>query len=117
MIYYHVEIVIFVLALALFSWFGKLPSVESITKFMQSLNTKGGNLFLLAGFTVLFSVISVRMFLYLIDLRVHKLLAPDDAYALQVVTWLTGGVSGGFIAALLKTMTGDTADTKPDVKP
>ncbi len=93
---------------------GRLPSLDSWVHFLESFNTKGGNLFLLSMFTLLFSTISIRSYLYIIDLSVHGQVQQDNTYALQMVQWVTGGLTIGFMGALLKTMTGDAPTVTRD---
>jgi hypothetical protein len=95
---------VFVLA-----WGEKMPSTEALVKFLDALNTKGGNLLLLSGFTGFFAIISVRTFLYIIDLSVNGKMNQDNTFALQAIAWVTGGLTTGFMGALLKTMTGDAS--------
>jgi len=91
-------------------WTNRFPSLETIVKMLEALNTKGGNLLLLSFFTGLFAIISIRTFLYIIDLSVNGKMNQDNTFALQAIAWVTGGLTTGFMGALLKTMTGDATN-------
>src|SRR5882757_1234764 len=102
-------------------WNDKMPSITSMMRLLAALNTKGGNLLMLSVFTSLFAIISIRTYLYIIDLSVNGKLNQDNTFALQAIAWVTGGLTTGFMGALLKTMTGDEAangrratDDKPE---
>jgi hypothetical protein len=101
-------------------WTNRFPSLDTVIKALEALNTKGGNLFLLSFFTAMFAIISIRTFLYIIDLSVNGKMNQDNTFALQAIAWVTGGLTTGFMGALLKTMTGDapvhreSSDIKPD---
>lgn len=99
------------------AWTNRLPSLETIVKLLEALNTKGGNLMLLSFFTGLFAIISIRTFLYIIDLSVNGKMPQDNTFALQAIAWVTGGLTTGFMGALLKTMTGDAPVHKEIVNP
>lgn len=106
---FHLEGLVALVLFFLLAWFKRLPNVEAMTKFMESLNTKGGNLLVLSFFTLVFGITSIRVFLYLLDLSVHHLIDTNNTYALQFIAWVTTSLTIGFIAALLKSMTGDAA--------
>ena len=107
---YSMEVVS-VFGMAVFSFLAykdKLPSIESITRFVDLLNSKGGNIIVLIFFSLVGAYATVRMFYYLTQLSVDGKLQQDNAYALMGLAFLTNQLTGAFIGALLKTMTGDT---------
>jgi len=97
---------------AVFWWSDKIPSIETISRFVEVLNTKGGNILILLFMSVIGAFATLRMFYYLTQLSVDGKLQQDNAYALMALAFLTNQLTGAFIGALLKTMTGDTP--KPD---
>lgn len=111
----HIEIEL-ILAFAAFLFFachGKLPSIDTITHWVELINTKGGNIFLLLLVTVAGAVSSIRLFYYLIGLSVDHKLEPKDVIAIMAITFITGTITGNFQGALLKTMNGDTTTDAP----
>lgn len=88
-------------------WFGRVPKIESIKQFFEALNTKGGNILILLVMSVVGAFATTRMFYYLVQLSVDGKLQQDNAYALMGLAFLTNQLTGAFIGALLKTMTGD----------
>jgi len=110
------------IAFLLFAWFDKLPSIETLGKLFSLVNTKGGNITILFVCSILGAGISLRLFYYLIQLSVDGKLQQDNSYALLGLSFMTNTLTGAFIGAMLKTMTGgdkainDEADNKGEVK-
>lgn len=97
-------------------WFNRLPSIESLEKLMDIINTRGGNICLLLAGTILGCGASLRLFYYIIQLSVDGKIQQDNVFGIMSLTFVTGTVTGGFQGALLKTMTGEKAansETKP----
>jgi hypothetical protein len=101
------------LVLVVFGWFGKLPTAETLTKLMEVINTRGGNIMLLLFGTILGTSATMRLFYYVIQLSVDGKVMQDNVFALMGLTFLSGTITGGFMGALLKTMTGDSVPIHP----
>jgi hypothetical protein len=114
-----VLLVSFVLLLAMFMWAKKLPSVEGFDKFLVSLNSRGGNIILLAAASIYFFVHSIKIFYYLLAASTDGHIAQDNAFALMGLQFATSSAFGGAFGALLKTMTGESSKSRsadaPDV--
>ncbi len=107
-IHIEIELILAFAAFLFFAWHDKLPSIDTITHWVELINTKGGNIFLLLLVTVAGAVSSIRLFYYLIGLSVDHKLEPRDVIAIMAITFITGTITGNFQGALLKTMNGDT---------
>lgn len=96
---------------------GKMPSVHAWTDFMNALNTKGGNIFVLIIFTFWSLSMSVKFLYYAVNLVQSGKLTPDNALLTFGETMLFGTITGTFMGALVKTMSGETgtAPAKPPV--
>ncbi len=102
-----------VIAYGLMSYFKLLPSIEALRSTAEVLNTKGGNILLLTGMSMIFFFIGMRFIYWSVDMIIDGKLTADNAMALTGVSWVTGTVFGGAFGALLKTMTGDSPTTTP----
>lgn len=104
----EVAFVIVLIWFSVFWWFEKIPSVDSIKKGLGVLDTKGGNLAILTAFSFIGIFASIRLMYYILQLSVDGKLQQDNSFALLTVQFMTNTITGGFIGALLKTMSGDT---------
>jgi uncharacterized membrane protein SpoIIM required for sporulation len=98
-------------------WFGKLPSIITVRELLDLVNSKGGNITLLLVCTLIGSGASLRLFYYIIQLSVDGKIQQDNVFTIMSLTFITGTITGNFMGALLKTMTGDTiAPGRQEVK-
>lgn len=104
-------ILLTIVGLFILLWFDKMPSVESFTRLLEALNTRGGNILLLLAGTIIGAASSLRLFYYIIQLCVDGKLQQDNVYGIMSLTFITGTITGNFMGALLKTMTG--SESKP----
>lgn len=95
----------------------RLPNVQNISACANILNSKGGNLMLLAGLSLWFFAIAMRYIYFLIAMMVHKELTVDNAVALSGFNFVTGTAFGGAFGALLKAMSGETPQMPPAIPP
>ena len=86
----------------------RLPSVQGFHSFLNSLNSRGGNIMLLFGAGMYFFARSMRVFYYLFEATRQGFIAQDNAFALMGLQFATSTAFGGAFGALLKTMTGET---------
>lgn len=98
---------------AFFWWKDKFPSIEGFKGFVELINTKGGNILVLLFFSLLGCFASIRMLYYLIQLSVDGKLQQDNSFALLAISFVTNTLTGAFIGAMLKTMTGDITFQPP----
>lgn len=103
------ELLVMFLACFVLVWFKRLPDLHSFVTLLDALNTRGGNIFILVVLTVLSGGASIRMFYYVIELSRNGNIQQDNVYTIQAIGWLSTGLTGGFIGALLKTMTGESS--------
>lgn len=97
---------------AFFWWKGKFPSIETFAKFIELINTKGGNILVLLLVSLIGTYTSVRFLYYIVQLSVDGKLQQDNSFALLAISFLTNTLTGAFIGAMLKTMTGEVAPSK-----
>ena len=97
----------------------KAPSVNEIRDFANIWNSRGGNIVILVGLTVYSLRIAIRLIYHLIELSSSGKLDPTNAIVAVAIAYVTGQVSGAFMGALLKTMTGNEGGTSvpPETAP
>jgi hypothetical protein len=86
----------------------RLPSMNSFKEFADIINSSGGNIILLVLLTVWSIKISMQFFYHLLGMPIE---AFDKASSIITagITYVQGGLSGMFIGALIKTLTGGKA--------
>jgi hypothetical protein len=89
-------------------WFNRLPSMSAFIDAANVLNSKGGNLLLLAMMSSWFFYEALRFSYHLIDLMIANKLTANNAIALSMFSFVTGTAFGGAFGALLKGMSGET---------
>jgi hypothetical protein len=88
-------------------WSGRMPSIQRLIDCANILNSKGGNLLLLAMMSAWFFYEALHFSYHLIDLMISKQLTTDNAIALSMFSFVTGTAFGGAFGALLKAMSGE----------
>ena len=106
-----------VLGFFVFWWFGRLPSIETFAKLVDTIDTRGGNILILLFLGGFGMFASVRMLYYLVQLSVDGKLQQDNSFALLSISFLTNTITGAFIGALLKTMRGEPTGLPPAPPP
>lgn len=99
-------------AACFFWWKERFPSIEAFQKFIELVNTKGGNILVLLFMSLIGTFASVRFLYYIVQLSVDGKLQQDNSFALLAISFLTNTLTGAFIGAMLKTMTGDAPPVK-----
>ena len=85
----------------------RLPSIQGLIDCANVLNSKGGNLLLLAMMSAWFFYEALHFSDRLITLMITKQLTTDNAIALSMFNFVTGTAFGGAFGALLKGMSGE----------
>lgn len=95
--------------LAIFAlvWSKRLPSIQGLIDCANVLNTKGGNLLLLAMMSGWFFWEALKLNYHLIYMVSNHQITADNAIALQGITFVTGTAFGGAFGAFLKGMSGE----------
>lgn len=102
-------VVLFVLA-----WRKQLPSIGAIQDIVNVLNTKGGNILLLAIMAMIFFKSTLHLAYTILDQIEAKTLREDNAIALMALQFCTTSAFGGAMGAMLTMMTGETKiQTRP----
>lgn len=114
-----VPILVVLATLVVMQWFGKLPSVTSISALATVMNTRGGNILLLSSLSIAFFVSGIRLIYWSTMLTMQgKIDMKEAVLILPGFGWITGTAFGGAFGALLKTMTGeDQAPPPQETKP
>jgi len=107
-----VVLVVFVLVWLLLQLTGKGPKMQSMRDFVNLINTRGGNILLLAAFGWYFFNVSMRLFYHTIALMAAKQLDTQNAVALMALQFCTTSAFGGAFGAMLKTMTGSDGQSR-----
>lgn len=95
-----------------FSFLKLWPQIDSLTRLVDMLNTKGGNIIILGGLAVYFYHDTMVAYWSVVNLVKEGTIAADNGIALNALAFSAtafGGVSG----ALLKVMSGE--ESKPPV--
>jgi hypothetical protein len=90
----------------------KMPSMNTFKEFVDTINTSGAQILVLGIFTAWSITISMRLFFHLLGLREGQI-TKGDVIVSGAVSYVTGQLSGQFIGALLKTMSGGKANGAP----
>ncbi len=107
---------------AALQWTKKLPTIQSVHQFTETLNTRGGNILILTMLMLFFFHKSIWLFTLLMDLSKpgvsgEPLIRQDNAFALMALQFVTASAFGGASAAMYKTMTSDSPPPPPETKP
>jgi len=86
----------------------KLPRMAALKDFLDAINSAGGHILILAIFTAWSVKISMQLIYHL--LAMGEAVAKSDALQTAGMAYVTGTLSGSFIGALLKTMSGGKAN-------
>lgn len=82
------------------------PHIDSIREFVNLLNTRGGNILILAAMSTGFFVAAMKLFYAMIDLAVSGKLSTDNAFPMMALQFVTSSAFGGAFGAMLTMMTG-----------
>jgi len=85
---------------------GRAPSVGSIRLFVNILDSRGGNILVYLGLTLVFFSAAMRIFYHALALIAAKELDTQNAVMMLALQFITGSCFGGAFSALLKTSTG-----------
>lgn len=89
-------------------WANKMPSIQGVIDCANVLNSKGGNLLLLAIMSGWFFYEALKFAYHLLYMTSHSEITPDNAIALSMFSFVTGTAFGGAFGALLKGMSGES---------
>jgi hypothetical protein len=94
------------------SFANRLPSMSSFKEFADIINSAGGNILLLTLLTVWSIKIAMQFFYHLLGMDATQF---DKASSIVTagITFVQGGLSGMFIGALIKTLSGGKAVNGP----
>jgi len=90
----------------------KLPGMASFKNFLDAINSAGGHIFILLLLSSWSIKISMQFFYHLLSLS-QETMSKDQAIVTAGVTYVTGTLTGAFVGALLKTMSGGKANSTP----
>lgn len=102
----------FFIAWMIMQWNDKLPSTKSIQHFVSIINSRGGNIIILAASSVYFFKYSMYIFMDLLSMVKDKTISEDNAFALMAIQFVTTSAFGASMGALLKTMTGESSTAR-----
>src|SRR5260370_40580904 len=105
-----------ILSYLVLSFAGRLPSMSSFKEFADIINSAGGNILLLTLLTVWSIKIAMQFFYHLLGLDPAQF-DKSSSIITAGITFLQGRISGMFIDALLKTLSGGKAENGPPAAP
>ena len=85
------------------------PTVAGLRDFVNVLDSRGGNILLLALFSAYGFTATMRLFYVAFALFTAKALEPQNAVLLMALQFCTTSVFAGSFGAMLKTMSGNTS--------
>ena len=103
---------LFILIVATMQWFGKLPSIRSVEDLAQVLNSRGGNILVLAIFSFIFFITAIRFTYWVIGHSIDGKLTVENSVAMAAFTWITGSAFGGAFTSMVKAMTGSDSKAR-----
>lgn len=132
--YHYAVMALLVLTYGVLAYAGKLPAVSSIQDLSNVINSKGGNILWLGGFTLIFFSAGMGLLYWSMNRVIEGKLTPDNAVLMMGISWITGSAFGGSFSSMLKVMSGEnptprpgttvtektavvTSTTEPEVKP
>lgn len=103
----HVGLIVVIVAYGILAKAKLLPSVDALQEFASMLNSKGGNILVLAGLSLLFFETAVHMTYWCLDRMNEGKLTVDNAVMMMGLTFITGSCFGGAFSSMLKVMSGE----------
>jgi hypothetical protein len=91
------------------SFANRLPTMNSFKEFADIINTAGGNIILLSLLAMWSIKIAMQFFYHLLALDPAQF-DKSSSIITAGITYVQGGLSGMFIGALIKTLTGGKAN-------
>jgi|SRR6516164_9332551 len=106
MTFLHHGILIGLVLVAIFVLYllGKLPGMDQFKQFATVADTHGGNIAILAFFSIFFFCVGLAFSYYVVDLLEDKTITPDNTMVMLLIQWITGTAFGGTMGALIKTL-------------
>jgi hypothetical protein len=87
----------------------KLPAMDAFKNFLDAINSAGGHIFILSIFTLLSIKVSMQFIYHTMGLP-GDVVTKNQAVIGQGISYVTGVLTGSFLGALLKTMSGGKAN-------
>jgi hypothetical protein len=100
---------VLLVAYLLLTFANKLPSIGVFKDFLDAINSAGGHILILSIFTLLSIKVSMQFIYHTMNLPTD-LITKNQAVIGQGISYVTGVLSGSFLGALLKTMSGGKAN-------
>jgi hypothetical protein len=97
---------------AYMQWHGKLPSPQSFQEIASVINSRGGNILVLGGFSILFFVTSIRFVYWVLGKQIEGKITIELALGTAAFSWLTGSAFGGAFTSMVKAMTGENTKAR-----
>ena len=110
-------LILVVITVAVFGWYGKFVSNDRLHGLIDVIGTRGGNIIVLAVFSMVSMVVSVRMLTYMLEMSMSGRLSQTNVLMMSVFNFVTAHMSGTFFGALIATMKGDKPTPSGEVVP
>lgn len=97
---------------AFMQWNHKLPTVQSVQDLATAVNSRGGNILVLGGFSLFFFVAALRFTYWVISRESDGKVTVESSVAMAAFTWMTGSAFGGAFTSMVKAMTGESSKAR-----
>lgn len=104
------DVVVFLAVVGIFLYLariGRTPEPKVMRETVAILNTKGGNILLLAVFSIYFFSKAMQFFYHAIALVSEKKISPENAVLMMGVAFVTGTAFGGAFSSLVSVLSGE----------
>ena len=102
---------VFVLVYMALAFGNRLPSIDTFQKFVSVLNSRGGNILILAVFSLYFFRGAMHLVYHLLAMQ-QDVITKQDSIVMTAMGFVTGTAFGGAWGAMLKSMTGSESQTR-----
>ena len=105
-------VVYFSLLLTILQWKSKLPPVSTVQDLAAAVNSRGGNILVLAFFSVGFFWSALKFTYWIIARASDGKITVENSVAMAAFTWMTGSAFGGAFTSMVKAMTGESSKAR-----
>ena len=84
-------------------------SVQAVQELANVVNTKGGNILVLMGLTLIFFFTGIGLIFWSLNRMLEDKLTADNAVLMMGLSWVLGTAFGGSFSSMLKVMSGEPA--------
>lgn len=98
-------------------WYKKLPSGQDMQELASVVNSRGGNILVLAFFSIGFFIAALKFTYWIIGRASNGEITVENSVAMAAFTWMTGSAFGGAFTSMVKAMTGENGKARSSDMP